>query len=115
VEIATKTRSYTHLELGNNVVVGIAGYYVPQQETRLDYNGREVLYTAGQVNLEAACCTTSDWNYIVVPGYIVNWQNTRNEDGLPVSKVEPVTDREERKELTKIIQAREDILTIEFW
>lgn len=114
VVVATTTRNYTHLELGKHVMVGIAGYYIPQQETRLKYNDREVLYTAGQVNLEASCCSTSNWDYILVPGYIINWQHTRNEDGLPVSEVEPVTDSKERKELVRIIQAREDIPTIEF-
>ena len=53
-------------------MVGIAGYYIPQQETKVNYNGREVLYTAGQVNLEASCCSVSDWDYILVDVVLTN-------------------------------------------
>jgi hypothetical protein len=119
-----KTTRYTHQEIGKDVIFGIAGFYTPQQEVRLKYRGREVLYIIGQVVLESsccgagnesACCSMDNWTYAIVPGYIVNWQSTKNEDGLPVSEIEPVTDGKERKELTEIIQAKEGILPIEFW
>jgi len=116
VVTASKTTRYTHLEPGENVVFGIAGYYTPQQEVRLEYKGREVLYIIGQVVLESACCTIgTDWTYTLVPGYIVNWQNTRNEEGLPVSEVEPVRDNKEKAEIRQAIQAREDNVLVDFW
>jgi hypothetical protein len=116
VVIASKTTRYTHLELGKDVVFGIAGFYTPQQEVRLEYNGREVLYIIGQVVLESSCCSIStDWTYTLVPGYIVNWQNTKNEDGLPVSEVEPVRDNKERAGIRQAIQARENTTLIDFW
>ena len=107
---------YTHLEQDKNVVFGIAGYYTPQQEVRLEYNGREVLYIVGQVVLESSCCATNaDWTYTLVPGYVVNWQNTRNEDGLPVSEVEPIRDKKEKADIRRAIEAREEIALIDFW
>jgi hypothetical protein len=107
---------YTHLELGKDVIAGIAGYYTPQQEVRLKYNGREVLYVIGQAVLDAACCSIpGSWTYTIVPGYIINWQNTKNETGLPVSEVEPIPDEEARENLTKIIQNNEGSSPIEFW
>ena len=38
---------YMHLELGKDVEIGIAGYYTPEKEIRLEHNGREVLYVIG--------------------------------------------------------------------
>ncbi len=114
VKAPPTTTKYTHLELGKDVIFGIAGYYTPQQEVGLEYNGREVLYVIGQVVLESSCCGNGRWTYTFVPGYIVNWQNTRNEDGLPVSEVEPIADGEAREDIMKIIQSKEGISPIEF-
>lgn len=115
VTTAVKTKKYVHQEPGKDVIFGIAGRYIPYQEKILDYNGRQVLYSIGQVRMEASCCNLEDWVYTVVPGYVVSWQNAKNEDGLPVSEVEPITDTKARRELTEIIQAREDVFAIEFW
>ena len=115
VVTSVKTKTYTHQEPGKDVIFGIAGRYIPYQDTILEYNGREVLYSIGQVRMEASCCNLDDWVYTVVPGYIVNWRSTTSEDGLPVSEVEPVTDKKARQELTEIIQARENVFAIEFW
>jgi len=109
-----KTTQYTHLELGEDIRAGISGYYTPQQEVRLNYNDRELLYVVGRVVLDSSCCANGSWTYAIVPGYIVNWQNTENEDGLPVSEVEPITDREAREDITKVIQANEGIFAIDF-
>ena len=106
---------YIHQEPGKDVIFGIAGRYMPLQESILDYNGRKVLYAIGRVFLESSCCGIGDWTYTVVPGYIVSLKNALSEDGLPVSEVEPVTDRKARGELTDIIQAKEGILPVEFW
>ncbi|MBA7680231.1 hypothetical protein ES703_88542 [subsurface metagenome] len=50
-----------------------------------------------------------------MPGYILNWQNKRNEAGLPVSEVEPISDEEARNNIRQIIQTNEAIPQIEFW
>ena len=109
-----KTTKYTHQELGKDIIFGIAGYSTPQQEVRLEYNGREVLYEVGRVVLESSCCVNGSWTYIFVPGYVVNWQNTKNEEGLPVSEVEPIANDKEREDITKLIQFEEGIFPIEF-
>ncbi len=109
-----KTTTYTHPELGKEVRAGISGHYTPLQEVRLKYNGREVLYVIGQAVLDCSCGANGSWTYAMVPGYIVNWQKTRDEAGRLVSEVEPITDRETRQNLTKIIQFNEAISAIEF-
>lgn len=112
---------YTHLELDKEVEIGIAGYYTPEKEIRLHYNGREVLYVVGKAVIESVCaapdgnCTAGSWTYAIVPGYIVSWQNKRNEAGLPVSEVEPIQDRATQSNLRRIIQTEEDASPIGFW
>ena len=104
---------YTHQEL-NQDVYSIAGFYTPLKEVRLKYNSREVLYVTGQAVIESSCCGAGSWGYILVPGYIVNWQNERSEAGLPVSEVEPVSDEAEQEDIRKMIKGAEDINAIEF-
>ena len=106
---------YTHLELGKDIVAGIGGYYTPQKEVRLQCNGREVLYVTGQAVIESSCCNTGSWQYTVVPGYIVSWQHTKNEAGLPVSEVESISDGEARDNIRQAIQTNEATPLINFW
>lgn len=115
IEAGTAT-GYTHTEPGTNIRFGIAGYYVPLEETRLPYNGREVLYVTGKVNIEAACCDlTKDWVYAIVPGYILEWQASANENGEKVSLVEPVRSSKEKEAVRKAIIEKEGMVPVDFW
>jgi len=110
----TNNLEYTHLKLNEDLYCP-AGYYTPQKEVRLKYNNREVLYVAGQAVIEASCCGGGSCGYAIVPGYIVNWQNKTNEAGLPVSEVEPISDKATRENISRIIKQAEVISQIEFW
>lgn len=110
----TNNLEYTHQKLNEDSCCP-AGYYTPQKEVRLKYNNREVLYVVGQAVMESSCCGMGRWAYVMVPGYIVNWQNRTNEAGLPVSKVEPISDKATQEEIRKIIKETEFISRIEFW
>ena len=105
---------YTHLEL-NKDIPAPAGYFTPQKEVRLKYNGREVLYVLSQAVIETSCCGISDFNSALVPGYIVKWHAEKNKEGLTVSEVEPITDEKTRDAIRKIIKDTEHISRIEFW
>ena len=105
---------YTHLKLNEDISC-IAGYYTPQKEIRLKHNDGDVLYVIGQAVIDSSCCGSGSWGYALVPGYILNWQNKKNEAGLPVSEVEPVTNEEARNNIRRIIEEREAISQIEFW
>ena len=109
-----KKLEYTHLQINEDVNC-IAGYYTPQKEVRLKYNSREVLYVVGQVVIESSCCGGGSGGYAIVPGYIVNWQNKTNEAGLPVSEVEPISDKATSENISRIIKQAEVISQIEFW
>jgi len=106
---------YTHLELGKDYAAGTAGHYTPQQEIRLKYDNREVLCITGQTVIKGTCCGTGNWEYAEVPGYIINWQNKLNEAGLPVSEVEPVTDKRAQDKIRQTIERNEAIPQITFW
>ena len=110
-----KTIEYTHLPLGQEVEIGIGGYYIPQQEVRLPYEGREVLYVIGQAVVESSCCGTGNWKYSIVPGYIASWQTGRNEAGLSVSDVEPIRDDKTQINLRRLIEKTEDAVLVGFW
>ncbi len=106
---------YTHLEL-NQDIKAPAGYYTPQKEVRLKYDGREVLYLISQVVIDSSCCgTKTDFRYSLVPGYLVNWKAEKNNDGLPVSEVEPINDKATQDKIRTIIQETEHVPQIEFW
>ena len=106
---------YTHQEL-NKEQVSIAGYYVPLKEVRLKYNGREALYVVGQAVIDSSCCGCANFVYALVPGYIVNWQSEKGEDGFPVSEIEPVADEDSRDKIRKIIKEAEcGVSQVEFW
>ena len=114
VEASSKTK-YTHLPLGQEVEIGIGGYYVPYEEVRLPYKNREVLYVIGQAVVESSCCNTGNWKYTIIPGFIESWKNETSEAGLPVSGIELIRDEETQIELRHIIQEAEDVLMMAFW
>ena len=110
----TSILEYTHSKL-NEDSYAIAGYYSLEKEVRLKYNNREVLYVVGQAVIESSCCGTGGCRYALVPGYIVNWQNRTNEADLPVSEVEPISDKEQQKNITRIIKEAEVVSQVDFW
>jgi len=105
---------YTHQEL-DRAIAAPAGYYTPQKEVRLPYNGREVLYVLSRAVVDASCCGTTDFSSALVPGYIVRWQAEKAGDGSPVSEVEPVADSAARESIRSIIRQTEHITQTEFW
>ncbi len=106
---------YTHLELGKDVETGIAGYYTPRQEARFRYGDKEVLYVTGDAVIESSCCGAASWRYAMVPGYVVSWQKACDEAGHNVSEVEPISDEATRRNLSRLIQGKEAVHTVEFW
>ena len=105
---------YTHLKLNQDVKT-FAGYYTPLKEVRLKYNGNEVLYVFGQAVIEASCCGNGTYEYVLVPGYIINWQNEKNENGLLTSDIEIISDEASKNNIRKIIGEAEHTSQIEFW
>jgi hypothetical protein len=114
VKTPSRLSTYTHLEL-NRDIAAPAGYYTPQKEVRLKLNGREVLYIVSQAVIDASCCGTADFAAAQVPGYVVRWLAGTDEDGLPLTEVEPIRDEATRDLVSKAIRKSENITQVEFW
>ena len=108
------TRAYSHQTLGEEYT-GLAGYYSPRREVRVEVDGRELLYIVGWAVIESSCCGTGSWEYILVPGYLVKWHDGVSQTGLPTSTVEPVDTAEARVKITELVKAREHTNCITFW
>jgi hypothetical protein len=112
--VSAKSREYTHQELRTDYT-GLAGFYCPFKEVTLDYHGRQVLYVVGHAAISSSCCGISNWDYVLVPGYIVEWHKGTNDDGLPMSAVEPIQDSAVRVAISRLITSEENTERINFW
>jgi hypothetical protein len=109
-----KMSKYTHQEL-NKDIPAPAGYYTPQKEVRLKYNGREVLYVLSDAVIESSCCGKGDFCAALVPGYVKGWRVGKSKDGNPISEVEPINDEPTRDAIRNIIKENESVCRTEFW
>lgn len=75
----------------------IGGHYTITEEGRMNRRGRILLYVVGVAVVDSSCCGTGGCRFVHVQGYVTVWHNTIRPDGLPVSTVEPVADRKDRK------------------
>ena len=105
---------YTHFEL-NRDIEAPSGYYTPEKEIRLNYDGREVLCIINHTVISSSCCGLADFISALVPGYILQWQADKNKDGLPVSIVEPISDRLVQEKIRETILESEHVSEMEFW
>ncbi len=107
---------YVHLPLDEEVTA-LAGYYTIAKELRLKQDGNEALCVIGMCSVESSCCGRRAFYYAIVPGYLVSWKARKNEAGLSVSEVEPITDRTVRREIAAQLEETEAVLktNIEFW
>ena len=113
-------REYVHQELGRECAAP-AGCYTLTKELRLKHDGNEVLAVTGVGELECSCCAGESvvagrgGTYAIVPGYVLSWRSGRNEEGQPVSEVEPITEHRVRREVARAILEIEGIANIDFW
>ena len=114
-----KTNKYAHLPL-NQDIEAFAGYYTPEKEVRMKFQNREVLYVTGHLVIETTCqlgnsCTTANYWYATVPGYIVCWQAEKNKKGFPLTEVEPITDTTIQNTIRQMILKNERVARVDFW
>lgn len=107
-------RQYVHLP--QNEDIGPPDRSYRAREERLEYNGREVLYLVVETTGVTFCCDGSYASRIEttnVEGYITRWKYKTNEKGEAISELEPIEDKEARREIRKILQ-KEHISNINF-
>jgi len=105
---------YPHAPLGTEVRAA-AGYYLLEEEKRISFHGREVLYARGYVAVESSCCGTGGCAFVVVPGYVLGWRTGRNDKGEPVSQVQPIRDQAAREEIRRLLLETERVQQVNFW
>jgi hypothetical protein len=83
---------YVHQDL-NQQITAIGGHYVLAKEVRLPFHGREILYLVGHAAFDTTCCGPGGCAYALVPGFVASWHSSQTEDGLAVSRLEPIPAR----------------------
>lgn len=96
---------YVHHPL-NEEIRSIGGYYKVMEESVLDFEGNKVLFSLRGAHADTACCGPGGMGFLSVAGTLVAYKAEKNEEGLPVSEVKHVTDREARKRIKALLKQR---------
>ena len=96
---------YVHHPL-NEEIRSIGGYYKVMEESVLDFEGNKVLFSLRGAHADTACCGPGGMGFLSVAGTLVAYKAEKNEEGLPVSEVKHVTDREARKRITALLKKK---------
>jgi hypothetical protein len=105
-------KDYTH-EL-NEEIRSISGGYELVEEGILEMQGKEVLYVVGNAVIDSSCCGVGGCRYALVPGYVRKFKTGQNEQGLWISEVDPIVDRETRQEITQLLKEKEIVQQVQF-
>ncbi|MBW2636754.1 MAG: hypothetical protein JRC86_04400 [Deltaproteobacteria bacterium] len=106
-------KRYTHQEL-HSEVKSISGGYSYVMEELLSYKGRDVLCVVGEGHVDNSCCGVGGCIFIDIPGYVLSLKNEKDESGLDVSEVEPISDLDEKSEIARILESSYPMAQIRF-
>ena len=104
---------YVHQRLDQEITA-IGGTYILVKEVRIPFNGREILYLVGHAAFDTTCCGAGGCAYALVPGYILRWKDRTNKDGLAISRVEPVRNRDVQEQIRQRVETKEVIQQVTF-
>ena len=104
-------KEYIH-EL-NEEIRSISGGYELVKEGILEMQGKEVLYVVGNAVIDSSCCGVGGCRYALVPGYVRKFKTRQNEQGLWISEVDPIVDRETRQEITQLLKEKEIVQQVQ--
>jgi len=103
---------YTHRVAGQ--ARSIAGYYELEREELLSHQGERYLYLLGTGVVETSCCGIGGCYYAMVPGRVLAWHSAVDDDGSPISLLEPVRTEELRAALSREIKGKESVDQVVF-
>ncbi len=106
-------RDFVHVELDKEITA-IGGHYVLTKEVRLPYLDKEILYLAGYAIYDTTCCGSGGCGYALVAGYIEDWKYKTNENGQPVTKAEPIKDKNIQNDIRMLIEKNELVNQVRF-
>jgi hypothetical protein len=93
----------------------ISGWYQFYKEEIVEQDGKRILFLLGEGEADSACCGSGGCRYALVPGEVINWKSSKDEEGRPISQVEPIMDPVIREEVRRHIRETEGIAQIQFW
>jgi hypothetical protein len=93
---------YVHFPL-NEEIRAIGGYYKVLEEGVLDFEGKKVLFALKGAHVETSCCGAGGMGFISIPGFVVSYKSSTNDNGFPVSEVKRIRDRETQKKLKALV------------
>lgn len=102
---------YVHYPL-NEEIRSIGGYYKVLQEGLIDFEGKKVFYALKGAHADTACCGPGGMGLLSVPGYVLAWKSEKNEDGLPITEVKHITDREAQKRIKALLKKQFNYIEI---
>jgi len=105
---------YTH-PIMNTEIGAPSGSYFPQEEHIMPYDNREVMYISGLMVIETSCCGIGSWQYIQVPGFLVERGETTDKSSAIVSKVDTIQDEKERTAIYRLLEQKYSGARIEIW
>ena len=104
---------HTHLTL-NSEIAAIGGEYAFLKEATVRFQENTILYYVGCAVLNSTCCGTGGVCFARVPGVVYALKYKTDESGVPISRVQPITDKTFQKKIRKILQDTEMVHQVEF-
>jgi hypothetical protein len=106
---------YIHQASGGDAEIEtISGHFTVEKEKCLAYRNRTVLCVIGMGTIDRSCCGIGGCRYAMIPGYVKKWKK-KNEAGLIVSEVEPISNESEKKEISNMLKEDEIVTQTNFW
>lgn len=105
---------YVHLPQGEEIQAAAGSYQVTEEV--LEHGGRRVLYVRSEAEGPVISCCGSGClakGSIFVKGWLIEWKS-RSENGKFISKLEPIVDPREQKEIREIIESKYQTMNIYF-
>lgn len=107
--------TFIHPEL-NRPVEFFGGSYILNEEGKIPYQGKEVLYFVGIAELEVSCCGRCGGAFAKVPGFVVSWKTRKDESGLWNSEVDRIKDEKCQREIIRLLKEKYPQVTqVEFY
>jgi hypothetical protein len=111
--MAEYEKEFVHPRL-NEQVTAIGGKYILIKEDRVALEGEDILFLTGVAVFDTTCCGSGGCSYAVVPGFVRKWKHQTDDNGNPVSLVEPVTGETLREKIRSMILKKEPVYQVDF-
>ncbi|NOY70338.1 MAG: hypothetical protein GXP53_12790 [Deltaproteobacteria bacterium] len=106
-------KNFTHPAL-NEPITAIGGSYYYTAEFRREFEEDDLLYYVGAMVVDTSCCGTGGCAYAMVAGFVREWKYGTDDNGRPVSRVRPVTQKAGRERIAAFIRKKHTVQQVSF-